>query len=177
MDLQAKWDLVGRITAGTTFRKAPRLREFLTYVAECTLTGRPEDAREQQISLRVFKRTPGGQPRQDNIVRVEARSLRKRLECYFAGEGKDESVIILMPKGGYTLTFEPRPQPVTADFTMGLSEELTPVPRPLLSRPKVRIGLALAAVLAALYLMLILVQRNLHRGVRSGRPAAILLAH
>ena len=173
MDLQAKWDLVGRITAGTTFRKAPRLREFLKYVAECTLAGRPEDAREQQIALRVFKRTPEDQPRQDNIVRVEARSLRKRLECYFAGEGRDEPVVILMPKGGYTLSFEPRPQPVTTDFTMQLSETSAPVPRPLLSRPPVRIGLALAAVLAVLYLMLILAQRNLHRGLRSGRPATI----
>ena len=74
--------------------------------------------REQQIAANVFNRKPDYNPGQDNIVRVEARSLRKRLETYFATEGKDERIVMSMPKGSYAICFEPRP----ADF------EATPPP-------------------------------------------------
>jgi hypothetical protein len=57
----------------------------------------------------VFNRKPDYNPGQDNIVRVEARSLRKRLEVYFATEGRNEPVIISMPKGSYSICFETRP--------------------------------------------------------------------
>src|ERR1051325_1352814 len=103
-----KRELVNRVAGSLTFQKSPRLREFLLYVAECTITNRREGAREQQIAANVFNRRPDYNPGQDNIVRVEARSLRKRLEAYFATEGKDEPIVISMPKGSYSLCFEPR---------------------------------------------------------------------
>ncbi|MGH9640263.1 MAG: hypothetical protein ACRD3Y_09395, partial [Bryobacteraceae bacterium] len=49
---------------------------------------------------------------QDSIVRAEARNLRKRLESYFATEGREEPIVIGMPKGGYALSFELRAAPV-----------------------------------------------------------------
>ena len=104
-----KRDLVDRVANSPTFQRSPRLREFLLYVAECTISDRLEEVREQQIAANVFNRKPDYNPGQDNIVRVEARSLRKRLETYFATEGKDEPLIISMPKGSYSLAFEPRP--------------------------------------------------------------------
>ena len=89
-----KRELVGRVANSPTFQKSPRLREFLVYVADCTIDDRLEDVREQQIATNVFNRKADYNPSQDNIVRVEARSLRKRLDAYFAGEGKDEPVVI-----------------------------------------------------------------------------------
>jgi hypothetical protein len=106
--VEEKRELVARVAESLAFQKSPRLRAFLLYVADCTLENRPEDAREQQIAQHVFHRKPGYNPGQDNIVRVEARSLRKRLEAYFEAEGKDEPVVVTMPKGSYALTFEPR---------------------------------------------------------------------
>jgi hypothetical protein len=56
----------------------------------------------------VFGRKPEYNPGEDNIVRVEIRQLRKRLEEYFATEGKDEPLVIVVPKGAYVPSFEPR---------------------------------------------------------------------
>jgi hypothetical protein len=65
----------------------------------------------------VFRRPADYSPGEDNIVRVEVRQLRKRLDEYFAAEGKDEPVVIVIPKGGYVPRFEPReaPPPVFLD--------------------------------------------------------------
>jgi hypothetical protein len=107
--IKERRDLVERVGNSSTFQRSPRLREFLLYVADCTLNERLEGVREQQIAANVFNRKPAYNPGQDNIVRVEARSLRKRLEAYFATEGKHEPVIISMPKGSYSICFEVRP--------------------------------------------------------------------
>jgi hypothetical protein len=107
-DVQSRRALVDRVAASELFQKAHRLREFLLYVADCTLTNRPAEVREQVIAERVFGRKPEFQAAEDSIVRAEARNLRKRLESFFEREGKDEPVIILMPKGGYWLEFERR---------------------------------------------------------------------
>jgi hypothetical protein len=155
LDSHAKRELVTRVAGADRFRKAPRLRELLLYVAECTLANRFEDAREQQIARKVFKRTPDYLPRQDNIVRVEARSLRKRLESHFLQDGKDEPIIIVMPKGGYTLRFEPRTKVDNVAFKESKSETLFAV------APRRRILLATAAVLV-LALLLLVIQRTLH---------------
>lgn len=99
--------LIRRIAASSHFQKAPRLREFLLFVADCTLSGRLDDAREQSIAENVFKRK-SDYAAQDSIVRAEARNLRRRLETYFAIEAPDEPVVVVMPKGAYTLVFQPR---------------------------------------------------------------------
>jgi hypothetical protein len=100
--------LIRRIAASELFTKAPRLRDFFLYAAECTLENRLADVREPVIAERVFKRSFDLNGGQDSIVRAEARNLRKRLDTYFETEGKDEPVIVTMPKGGYALAFHTR---------------------------------------------------------------------
>ncbi|MDQ2777307.1 MAG: hypothetical protein M3Y57_20675 [Acidobacteriota bacterium] len=107
-DVQSRRALVDRVASSELFQKAHRLREFLLYVADCTLSNRPTDVREQAIAERVFGRKPEFQTAEDSIVRAEARNLRKRLDTFFETEGKEEQVVILMPKGGYWLEFERR---------------------------------------------------------------------
>src|SRR5207302_1998702 len=46
---------------------------------------------------------------EDNIVRVQARHLRAKLEQYFDTEGKDEPMVVTIPRGSYVPTFEARP--------------------------------------------------------------------
>ncbi len=100
--------LVERVVGSELFRKSPRLRDLLLYVADCTLHDRLADVREQVIATRVFGRASDFDGGQDSIVRAEARNLRRRLEAYFAQEGKDEPITISMPKGAYLLIFERR---------------------------------------------------------------------
>lgn len=108
-----RWALVQRVADSTYFRKGPKLRAFLLYVCENALVGRLENVREQLIGSKVFGRTSEYNLSEDNIVRVEARELRKRLEAYFAGEGRDEPVVIDIPKGTYVPVFKPREQATT----------------------------------------------------------------
>jgi len=104
----ARWELVTRITESSQFQKCSRLREFLLYACECALQDRAGHLHEQQIGTKVFGRPPEYNTNEDNIVRVSARQLRKRLEEYFAGEGREEPVKIIIPKGSYVPVFEPR---------------------------------------------------------------------
>src|ERR1039458_8664612 len=103
-----RWALVERVAASQIFQKSPRLREFLLYVCETTLRNHLEDVREQQIGVHVFNRRPDYNMSEDSIVRVQARELRKRLALYFDTEGKDEPLVISIPKGGYIPVFAPR---------------------------------------------------------------------
>jgi len=98
--------LIRRIGASRHFRRAQRLRSFLEFVCQQTLAGNAGSLHEQLIGERVFRRPEDYDPAVDNIVRVEARELRKRLEAYFADEGAGEPIVIRVPKGGYIPVFE-----------------------------------------------------------------------
>ncbi len=104
----ARRALVQRIAASSHFQKSPKLREFLQYVCERALANQPEQINEQLIGCRVFGRRADYNSNEDNIVRVEARQLRKRLEDFFAQEGAAEPLVIRIPKGGYVPVFETR---------------------------------------------------------------------
>jgi hypothetical protein len=54
---------------------------------------------------KVFERAPSYDPSQDNIVRVNATELRKRIDLYFATDGAHESLILKIPRGGYRPVF------------------------------------------------------------------------
>jgi len=121
-----RWELAQRVADGTNFRNCPKLRAFFLYVCENALLGRLENVREQLIGARVFGRAQDYNLNEDNIVRVEARELRKRLESYFAGEGQNEPVTIEIPKGGYVPVFKPR-EPLLAEIDEG-RDQTTPAP-------------------------------------------------
>jgi hypothetical protein len=103
-----RWEVVQRVASSTSFQRSPRLRELLGYICERAIQNRPEDLREQLIGCGVFNRKTDYNTGEDNIVRVEMRQLRKRLDDYYAAEGKDEPFLIVIPKGTYVPVFEPR---------------------------------------------------------------------
>lgn len=112
-----RWELAQRVANASNFRNCPKLRAFFLYICENTLLGRLENVREQPIGTRVFGRAPDYNLNEDNIVRVEARELRKRLEAYFSGDGCAEPLIVEVPKGGYVPVFKQREQPVPQTVT------------------------------------------------------------
>jgi len=103
-----KKELMRRVADSVTFEKSPRLRAFFLHVCHCAIENKPEEATEQQIGIYVYGRTPGYNPNDDNIVRSQARMLRMKLEHHFANEGKDEPIVITIPKGQYLPAFEMR---------------------------------------------------------------------
>jgi hypothetical protein len=104
-------EVVRRVASSSTLVRSPRLRAFFLHVCQCALDNKPEAATEQQVGICVYGRPPGYNPNDDNIVRSQARLLRLKLEHHFANEGKDEAVIITIPKGRYLPVFESRSEP------------------------------------------------------------------
>ena len=81
------------------------------YVCRCALENRIDEISEQRIGERVFERGAGYNPNEDNIVRSQARLLRRKLDDYFASRGEQEPVILRIPKGGYAPEFVERQAP------------------------------------------------------------------
>ncbi len=90
-----------RLLASETFSRAPRLRAVLKFFIDSLLEGRAEEIHEQSIGHEVFGRPNGYSQSDDNIVRVNVRLLRVRLEEYYRTEGRDEAWQIAIPKGRY----------------------------------------------------------------------------
>jgi hypothetical protein len=105
---ELKRDLVQRVVNSDVFRRSPALRAFLLYITERAILGRSEELKEQTIGSEVLGRKPNYNPAEDNIVRVRAHELRGRLERYFASEGAQEPVVIVIPRGTYVPEFEAR---------------------------------------------------------------------
>ena len=103
-----RWALVQRVASSRHLLKAPQLREILLYLSRRVLTDNPTAISEQEIGCKVLGRRPDFNPNEDNIVRVQVRHLRKKLEEYFSSEGLEEPVILTIPKGAYLPHFEPR---------------------------------------------------------------------
>lgn len=101
-------ELVGRIVASSLFAKAERLSTLLLYVCDVALDGRADELSEQNIGEAVFGRSRDYDSANDGIVRAQVSRLRQRLDLYFEGEGTDEPVRVVIPRGGYVPFFEPR---------------------------------------------------------------------
>jgi len=100
--------LVNRITASESFAKSPRLRELLVYLAQCALREPHSPLTEQQVGVAVFNRPSGYDTSSDTVVRVQASEVRKRLKYYFLSEGRNEPLVMELPRGSYLPIFNPR---------------------------------------------------------------------
>jgi hypothetical protein len=97
-------ECLNHILGSRHFVKAPLLSSFLSYVFRRALHDGATRISEQEIGINVFHRE-SYHPAEDNIVRNYARQLRKRLDEYYADEGREESLRIEIPKGGYLPLF------------------------------------------------------------------------
>jgi hypothetical protein len=100
-----RWHLALRIAASGTLGRSQLLSDFLLYIVDRSIQGRTDQITEQQIGVIVFGRTEGYDSSDDNIVRSYARKLRKRIDEYFATEGREERLRLEVPRGGYAPIF------------------------------------------------------------------------
>ncbi len=104
-----------RILDSRFFSSSERLSRFLTFAADHALAGTGERLKEYLVGVEVFDRKSAYDPRIDPIVRVEARRLRSKLKSYYAAPGRDDQVLVELPKGAYTPVFRLRkPAPAQA---------------------------------------------------------------
>ena len=151
----ARWELVQRILASRHFQKAPQLREILLYLCRRALENGPITISEHEIGCNVLGRRPDFNSSEDNIVRVQVRHLRKKLEEYFATDGLEEPLILVVPKGTYVPHFEPlgshSVRQTSAHPDNGHAE--LPSPAPITAAPRSASASHLWAVVALLSLL------------------------
>lgn len=97
-----------KVLASAAFSRSDRLRKFLRYIVEVTLSGRLELLRELPLGVDVFHRGTDFDPRLDPIVRIDARRLRSRLADYYEGEGAFDELDIVLGRGSYVPSFRIR---------------------------------------------------------------------
>src|SRR5215813_3230791 len=100
-EAQAAQRQLDKLLASPGFVRNERMSRFLRFVVERHLEGRDQELKESLIAIEVFGRLPGYDSKQDPIVRTEASRLRARLSEYYLAQGKDDPVVIELPKGGY----------------------------------------------------------------------------
>lgn len=172
-----------KILRSEVFRPAPGLQKFLEYVASKTIEGLSHEIKEYTIGTEVFERPADYDPRIDTVVRVQAHRLREKLKEYYGGEGAEDSILLVIPKGHYVPSFSRRatvenkgaiPEP-----SPGLSEnpettKLRPAVQPNGNSARLRLGggserRSLLWVLAGLTAVAVLLSAGLAlRSLRSG---------
>src|ERR1700694_5766400 len=141
-----RWQLGQRIVSSPPFQKSTRLRDLLQFVTEQTIRGHAHELTEQHIGNALFHKPSDYSPLEDSSVRVHARQLRLKLHEYFNEDGRNETLILEIPKGAYapafrTVTKPPTPPPV----------EVTPKVVPVAFWPgRATVPWAICAVLAIL---------------------------
>jgi TolB-like protein len=124
-----------RVLGSAGFSRNERLARFLRFVVEQHLEGKDSEIKESVIAIEVFGRGSDHDPKQTSIVRTEAARLRARLSEYYVGEGKNDALVIELPKGGYA--------PVLRQFPADLAPTAT-APTGATSRAVARLRLSVA---------------------------------
>jgi len=94
--------------SSTVFASVGRLKRFLNFIVDQTLAGGGGKLKEFLIGIEVFEKPDSFDPRNDPIVRVQARRLRAKLAQYYESEGREDPVWIELPKGSYVPSFQRR---------------------------------------------------------------------
>jgi TolB-like protein len=95
-----------RILDFPTFRNSPTLTKFLEFIVSETIHERDLHLKEYSIAINVLNRRPDFNPHDDAVVRIHAGRLRRALNDYYTSKGKDDRLIIHMPKGSYIPHFD-----------------------------------------------------------------------
>jgi hypothetical protein len=127
--------LAQRLRSVQALGRSDVLLRLFDYLAQASAAG--AKPKEFEVAAAVFGRDSGFDGAQDASVRVAVHRLRKKLEEYYAGPGREEPTRLVVPRGEYrleTVPAEAAPEP-------------EPPPRKAFA-PRSRWLIALAAVLA-----------------------------
>ena len=145
-ELDAPQAQIQRIVQSKALRGSAVHRKLLTYLAEKSLSGTADGLKEYTVGLDVFAKPSSYDPRQESVVRMHVGRLRQKLAEYYRTDGADDPIVVDLPKGGFTVTFEPRHKPLEPPQ---LQPQLQPEPHAPTPVPSHRTEMLLAASLLA----------------------------
>lgn len=122
---------VDHVLQSGTFRNSPSSRRLLKYLAEHSLAGDADQLKEYTIGVDAFGKASDYDPRVDSTVRIQIGRLRQKLSEYYSEEGKNDPLVIDLPKGRFNLICEPRSATVEAppESPAGAFDTGAPPPR------------------------------------------------
>jgi hypothetical protein len=100
---------IERILDSDTFRNSDALRRLLRFLADKMLSGEADQLKEYSVGIDALGKPSSYDPRRDSTVRIQVGRLRQKLSEYYGAEGRDDPVIVDLPKGHFKLICEPRP--------------------------------------------------------------------
>jgi hypothetical protein len=103
-----RWELIERILNSRELKRSARLRELLSFLGKQVIHQGVTSLHEQEIGEAVFGRSNDYDTSLDNIVRVNATELRKRISQYYEGDGAGETLLVEIPRGAYVPVFSRR---------------------------------------------------------------------
>jgi hypothetical protein len=143
---------VDRILESDTFHSSAVLRRLLRFLADKTFSGEADNLNEYSIGVDALGKPSNYDPRQDAIVRLHIGRIRQKLGDYYRNEGKDDPLVVELPKGRFKLKWEIRSSSFSQVQSSSPSAEAHRVKG---SGPRIQTGRAAIAILTALGLSVI----------------------
>jgi len=103
-----------RIFRDPHFTESAILKKFLSFIVQETIQGRSNCLKEYTIAINVLEKPLSFNPQENGIVRIHAGRLRRALSEYYNDLGRDDQIVISIPKGKYVPFFANRSNPAEA---------------------------------------------------------------
>lgn len=154
---------VERLVRSPLLSGSEALCKLLQFLAHHTLNTPADHIKEYEIATEVFGRPSSFDPQSDSGVRVQVGRLRTKLVEYYQTAGADDTIVVDVPKGIYSLSFRQRVIEPHSDLSEEPHSNLSEKDAPNLSKPQARTGLrrtlvivipAAACALAAVAILL-----------------------
>jgi hypothetical protein len=101
-------DQIERILHSDEFRNSEVLRRLLLYLAEKSASGEADQLKEYIIAIDGLGKPSSYDPQHSSAVRIQIGRLRQKLAEYYRDQGKDDPILIELPKGRFRLTYQHR---------------------------------------------------------------------
>ncbi|NUQ30129.1 MAG: hypothetical protein HOQ35_16635, partial [Acidobacteriaceae bacterium] len=115
-------ECLNHVLQSETFKSAAMLRRLLEYIGTRSADGRAEELKEYTIGVEALDSAPDFDPKTDTLVRVHIHRLREKLSRYYLDEGREDDVLITIPRGHYGAVFLKAPGGATG----GAAQESAP---------------------------------------------------
>jgi hypothetical protein len=99
---------VERILQSEEFRSSEVVRRLLLYLMEKAISGEADQLKEYTVAIEGLGKPSSYDPQHNSTVRIHVGRLRQKLAEYYREEGKDDEIIVHLPKGRFKLTCETR---------------------------------------------------------------------
>jgi hypothetical protein len=150
------------------FRGSQRCCHFLDYSVRYVLDGKPiDELKERTLGIEVFHKAGDYDTAQNNVVRVTANEVRKRLAQYYGDEHRNRKLTIHIPSGAYAASLnwseeDLSPQVLAASATEPKTSDLGKSDTGVVRRSRFGWLIIVASVLAVAALSALILYRQLH---------------